>query len=406
MPTIAYLTDVEGKWSKLASFAERNPYVSLDADGRLTVAEDALFVFGGDAVDRGPEARRVVATLLDVKRRQPDRVVLLAGNRDINKLRLVRELDGHPPARAPEDVRSGPRGALLRWIFTNTMGAPEAFEHRRTELSRAGEASTDDAVVESFLLDLRPGGVLRDYLAACQLAFVGERTLFVHGGVTPESFGAVPGHAARELDPLAWEAGLNAFYSAQMSAFLEGAMLRDTPGWAPLVAYQAPVPGTRANQASVVYARPTDTRGNPVLPPRAVIEALGSAGITRVVVGHTPSGDCPAVLRDGEFELVLADNSYGRTEPGSRVFLARDEARIEGSTVLDGGEGAGVAFTTRRHDAATPLGLRDGDTGRLVKAQLDRGDYLLFRGLDGYRVEQVAVPADALAGARLVPPRT
>jgi hypothetical protein len=285
------------------------------------------------------------------------------------------------------------------------MGAPEAFEHRRTELSRAGDASTDDAVVESFLVDLAPGGALRDYLAACQLAFVGERTLFVHGGVTAESFGAVPGRAGRELDPLAWAAGLNAFYSSQMNAFLDGSMIHDTPGWAPLVAYQAPVPGTRANQASVVYARPTDARGNPVLPPRDVVEALGRVGIARVVVGHTPSGDCPAVLRDEAFELVLADNSYGRTEPGSRVFLARDEVRVEGSTVLDGGEGAAVAFTTTPGDAATPLGLREGDTGRLVKARLDRGDYLLFRGLEGYRVEQVAVPADALAVARLVPPR-
>src|SRR5687767_411821 len=109
---VAYLTDVEGKWPKLESFARQNPALRLDGD-TIRVADGASFVFGGDAVDRGPAGRRIVRTLLEAKRRQPDQVILLAGNRDINKLRLARELSGHPPEGAP----SGPRSALLRWIF-------------------------------------------------------------------------------------------------------------------------------------------------------------------------------------------------------------------------------------------------------------------------------------------------
>jgi hypothetical protein len=84
---IAYLTDVEGQWSKLESFATGNPFVRLDANGRLLVAPGARFVFGGDAIDRGPASRRIVLVLLEAKRRQPEQVVLLAGNRDINKMR-------------------------------------------------------------------------------------------------------------------------------------------------------------------------------------------------------------------------------------------------------------------------------------------------------------------------------
>ena len=45
-------------------------------------------MFGGDAIDRGPGGRRIVRTLLAARRRYGDRVILLAGNRDINKLRL------------------------------------------------------------------------------------------------------------------------------------------------------------------------------------------------------------------------------------------------------------------------------------------------------------------------------
>jgi hypothetical protein len=93
-PTVAYLSDVEGLWSKLTSFTEDNPCVALDEAGRLQVAPGCCFVFGGDAIDRGPHSRRVVAALLEAHERQPGQVILLAGNRDINKIRLPRELTG------------------------------------------------------------------------------------------------------------------------------------------------------------------------------------------------------------------------------------------------------------------------------------------------------------------------
>ncbi|HEX8538842.1 MAG TPA: hypothetical protein VF664_15330, partial [Cystobacter sp.] len=189
---IAYLTDVEGLWEKLAGFCRDNPHVSLEEGGRLVVRPGATFVYGGDALDRGPDGRRVVRTLLNAWREFPTQVVLLAGNRDINKLRLVRELNGHPLARTPEDMRRAPRPVLLRWIFANTMGARGAFEFRHAELAREDSAVSEEDVVDSFLEDLAPGGVLRDYLTACQLTHRIGNTLFVHGGVREESLGFVP----------------------------------------------------------------------------------------------------------------------------------------------------------------------------------------------------------------------
>ena len=91
MRTVAYLTDVEGRWDKLVDFCAGTSAVTLDANG-LHVADNCVFVFGGDAIDRGPSGRKFVSTLLAAKRAQPDQVVLLAGNRDINKLRIAREL--------------------------------------------------------------------------------------------------------------------------------------------------------------------------------------------------------------------------------------------------------------------------------------------------------------------------
>jgi len=396
---IAYLTDVEGKWPKLESFVVGNPWVRFDAEGRLCVAPGARFVFGGDAVDRGPAARRIIRVLLEAKRRQPEQVVLLAGNRDINKMRLVTELFGAPPPSTPESVRRGERGARLRWIFEYTMGAARAFDHRADELALSGLADDDDAVVQSFLDDLSASGDLSEYLCACQLAHREDESLFVHGHVTEESMGFVPQARRRFNGVDDWICGLNEFYAEQCSAF----RARDCAGYAALVAYQAPVPGTRLNQASVVYGRPTDELGNPFLPLPRVIEQLRGAGIRRVVVGHTPSGDCPTLLRDGAgFELLLADNSHGRIECGAQLLLD-DDPRFTGESVLDSGERVSVVTRLAQHGSDSPLGLCDA-RGRLVKARLERGDYLTFRGLSGFQIEQHAIAERELVRP-LGPPR-
>lgn len=354
---LAYLTDVEGRWDKLSSFADGNPVVGLHGDA-LELADGATFVFGGDAVDRGPHGRRIVRTLLAAKQRYGERVILIAGNRDLNKLRLRRELEV-----------AGPRAELLRTIFRATMGAPRAFEHRASELAQEGGAHDDEAVVASFVEDVRPGGELRAYLERAQLAYRHGATLFVHGGVNAESF------AAREVEP--WLAELAQFYGDELVS-------RDPER---LIAYQAPVPGTHLHQASVVYARPTDEHGNPRLPDATTTAKLRASGVERVVVGHTPSGDSPALVRDAGFELVLGDNSYGRIERGSRLLFDDTETTVQGVARLDDGSLAEIAFTSAR-DATSPLGRRDPATGQLVKAELPGDAFLVFRGLPGRTVEQ------------------
>ncbi|MBI3271867.1 MAG: hypothetical protein HYZ53_22940 [Planctomycetes bacterium] len=414
---LAYLTDVEGSWERLATFAEGNPYVRLDADGSLDVAPGACFVFGGDAIDRGPDARRIVAALVAVKRRIPERVVLIAGNRDINKLRLARELGGHPPRKAPPEAAGWPRAALLKWILEKTMGARFAFEFRREELARersAGPSSAsstveDDEVARSFVADLGPGGALREYLSLCRLGWRSGATLFVHGAVTAESLGVVPcgsaGAAVRFEGVDAWLAGLNRWYGEQVEAYVGGRQdSNGEPGWAGLVAYQAPVPGTERNQASVVYGRLTDDQGKPHLPPPRVVDALRADGVRRLLVGHTPNGDSPSPLRAGGFELVVADTSYSRLPNGAQVLIEGERLRVRGQAQLDDGSRHEVRIDVALADADSPIGRRDAATGQLVKGVLGTGDYVLFRYHGDHQVEQVAVSPSALRGRRLVAP--
>jgi hypothetical protein len=134
------------------------------------------------------------------------------------------------------------------------------------------------------------------------------------------------------------------------------------------------------------------------LPDAAAIARLRANGIGRLVVGHTPSGDCPAIVRDGDFELILADNSYGRIERGSQLFVTDDETRVHAMTELDDGSRRTVSFTSNRRDIDTPLGKRDRSTGHLVKARLGDDEYLLYRGLPKYLITQTAVNARELAG--------
>lgn len=407
---ITYLTDVEGRWDKIESFVKDNPLISLDAQGRLRVQPGARFVFGGDAVDRGPDARKVVRALLEARRAQPSQVVLLAGNRDINKLRFSRELSGKPLARTPPEVARAGGPTLVRWLLANTMGAREAFDHRQVELARElGRPASEDEVFESFRADVAPGGELRAYLNVCALAHREGDALFVHGGVCDESFGVVPTGAVSDDERHAeyrkitddlntWVAELNAFYARQMQAFEQGAetvALSEPAPWAAIVAYQAPIAGTRANASSVVYGRTTDALGNPRLPPRAVIDRLGSAGVHRVLVGHSPAGDCPAVLRFEGFSMVFADNSYARTERGSQVYLLGDRTIARGECVTDDGR------AVRTHAEWTPrspgpLGMQTQAERALVKAQSDDGAWVLFRAREGYVQEQRLCAPEAL----------
>jgi hypothetical protein len=286
------------------------------------------------------------------------------------------------------------------------MGAAQAFEHRRAELAveRGRPVVDDEDVAQSFLDDLEPAGDLARYLAGCQLAWRAGRTLFVHGGVAEEALTIVPGHDVVELarfDDAVWRARLDAFYAAQMAAFAARAIESDgRPAWESAILYQAPKQGMKLNPGSVVYNRISDELNNPGLPARPTIDALQRCGIGRVVVGHTPSGDTPAIVRatttKEPFEVIACDNSRSRVETASVLTIRDDAVAIEGRCVLDDARAIDVRFTLAHDDRATPIGRRvrstePGRAGDLVKSRHDEG-WLLFRYDPGWQVVQRLVP--------------
>ena len=143
---------------------------------RLKLRPNTHFVYGGDTVDKGPGDIRLVRALVSLKKRYGDRVHLLVGNRDLNKIRLPSELsdadmnrsiDEIPPPfwdrKAPnlreyleatleekedslitylEDSTSATtsieemntRPERLRYMLKHTLGCPDTFEFRRQEI--------------------------------------------------------------------------------------------------------------------------------------------------------------------------------------------------------------------------------------------------------------------------------
>ena len=281
--TTVVLGDVEGDAQRLWSFLKDNP--AFTVNGQIMRLNPGYnFVFMGDATDRGPNSIEILRVLTGLKEHaissgEPDRVTLIMGNRDINKLRFIRELSPEGLLQIPDalaayleqskkdgaqwllvrerELRTGEQlltdpVVRLRYMLEKTMGAPNAFEHRRTELAATGKVISDFDVVQSMKGDLEPGALQARYLELAQLAHLDpkRRTLYVHGAITKENFGYVPGRAMPLTSTREWVRELNAWGKKMIQAGIRG-----LPEAAELIAYQAPVPGTRANQKSVVYGK-------------------------------------------------------------------------------------------------------------------------------------------------------
>ena len=110
---LGFLTDIEGNMAYLERYVDISKVLrwgECEAGRRRLELIDPTrhyFVHGGDLFDKGPHDERLSALLVDLKRRHPDRVVLLMGNRDINKLRLAAELGPDDLARDVATLDAG-----------------------------------------------------------------------------------------------------------------------------------------------------------------------------------------------------------------------------------------------------------------------------------------------------------
>ena len=197
---ICYVTDVEGDYDHFMKIIKNSEGLYFEKE-ELKLREDFCFIHGGDLFDRGNGDIRLSRMLVELKRKYGDRVILLLGNRDINKMRFTSELDMDIPKEkafnafwdpsAPNLVEYLERNKLedsklnrLKFILTHTLGCPRTFEYRREELSILNNKQDidDQQVLQNFIDSVEEDeGIYTQYLKVGQLACILGNTLFVHG---------------------------------------------------------------------------------------------------------------------------------------------------------------------------------------------------------------------------------
>lgn len=398
---IAVLGDLEGNLNRFEDFIKKTDTLYRAEDGKLKMIGDKKFVFLGDVMDRGPGSLRIMNDLIHLKKKYPNQVTIILGNRDINKLKIMSLMDKFLNKPVPEIVlpwykeifekdygfkipkHLSTKGVqkfvqrydtpLLRFkAFLAGMNAPKAFEYRKEELKILVPTRTidDNFVFASFLNDYEEGGILREYLKQGQLAKVIDGNLFVHGAVTDNNIGYVPGNFFHFKDTREWISKLNQWAKSEINDwFNDSSKAKD------LLVYHAPKQGTIQNEQSVIYGRYSDEEGNPHSPRRKLIKKLQSAGIHRIIVGHTPTGDFPIILRKPNFEVVLADSSFSSTDNASKIIIQGEDVYIETET-KDGGN---LIVNSNVNDTMNPIGMKTRDGHRIIGRYENSDDLLALR---------------------------
>ncbi|KAL7513850.1 hypothetical protein ACHAXN_012479 [Cyclotella atomus] len=254
---IGYASDIEGHWDYFLDYVSRSNVLDWESVPsskepkhnfhRLALRPNTYFVFGGDSVDKGPGDIRFTRAMVELKQRYPDRVHLLVGNRDLNKLRFQTEL-GEYEMSLPVEMIEKPfwdanamsykeflqkksdglaieemntKVNKLKWMLDHTLGCLETFEFRRQEIGILKQIyghyplnydsdvdfhstvlnevevdpsiATDEQVVQSFEHEINHQmGSLRQYLKHASIAAIIGNTIFVHGAIDVLTMKFVP----------------------------------------------------------------------------------------------------------------------------------------------------------------------------------------------------------------------
>lgn len=440
---IEFITDVEGNWEYWCSQFEASK--ALEGTPNKPKLKDGwMFCHGGDVVDRGSGDIRICKAFTQLHHNHKERVILIAGNHELGKLRFASELAEGEERRLdvsslsmqaapfhewfdPDPSFQGASSSVrvCRWMLQDTMGGYLCtFETRRKELAMLGRASGDDDVALSFRDSVDPMAGdpwLLKYLKCTQIVAVVDDCLFVHGGVPLAAKRELPSGEAVDLPIGEWVDKVNIWYRAQLAGFEAsprwsergargGDALMHNDGWFCPLIYDA------------LVSRAEGERYNPVHPQEEVSAWLCTAGIRRVFSGHQPAGECPQPVRapapfhplcffmcDTSFSDMDADKSENpfntRGRALSSVWISLETTEVSG--VLNDGSPHGYILQADGDDAmpAVFIGQRLKElpdpvlpAGSWVKTltpppgegakQRERSSWLpLVSRVDGYRHE-------------------
>ena len=212
-PLASVITDSEGNAAHFNQSARMaDELIQILKEKNLAHNLSRVSIFLGDVCDKGSHDLHI---LHDIKRRVSDsklkeKWLLIAGNRDDNKIRILELLDEeyvrgfiNKPAPYWSEKTTSPiefcrsfdvnylrldinsqRVIVLKWMLDKTMGAPNAFEYRHQELQvlleKSPEQISDIMIMQSFIEEI---------LKPCELALLSGFDGFEeHAWILPEAY--------------------------------------------------------------------------------------------------------------------------------------------------------------------------------------------------------------------------
>jgi hypothetical protein len=105
-----------------SNLTELYAYLTVGQDGNLILKENVILVYLGDVIGDGPHNIELVTLLLKLKEDNPTRVIIITGNRDVNKFRLGWELEPTDECMAELTTR------VEKFVLERTPDAFDGFE--------------------------------------------------------------------------------------------------------------------------------------------------------------------------------------------------------------------------------------------------------------------------------------
>ena len=397
--------DLEGDFEKLESYLKKNTeYFQFEPEEGWSVRDGHQLVFMGDAVDKGPGGIKIVRLLNQLKKAQPDQVSLILGNRDINKMlvyTLLKKTQGMGPSeilRLPyirylketgmhleESLSLNALTSILEpfdseelrlKVILKGMNAENAFEFMREELKELlNTPLVDDSMVyREFIRSMEKGGEFLEFLKLGQVMHVIGDSVFVHGGISNENFGKVPGVATRYSDTREWITAMNEWANSEISNWSE-----DFRRGKALLDYHAPRISGKSSKESVFYHRYSDSSGNPKLPSSGLLKKFENSKIKRAVSAHTPVGEVATIIKSHKFEIIMSDVSSAYSDELPLIKLEPNGTLIESYSPQLGD----VVSKSVGQRSLLPDGYLTKDGFRVVGQRGDNYLLLRFRNRNG-----------------------
>lgn len=388
---ILFVTDTEGDTRSFYKTLQSSTMLDINPDKGLyfksTIKEKPYFIYGGDLPDRGHGDLELAELLLQFKKEYPDQVFLLAGNRDITKNRIFIELNSFEirerllKTASPRWLTNNKTTPLdyvlesmkkiefsgtpqefvqslsvkqcqliyLHWMLEKTMGCPQTFEFRRTELSQrdSNQPVNDEVVLSSFIKECAPSGLFGQYLTHAQIGVIipEAKLIAVHGGLHQDNIGRLPTmkpHENRIEEATAWIHQFNLWYQTQIAQWSNYSPSHTyIPACTALDECALPIAGQLKHVITSDYL---DHQRQFKQIPYAISEYLEDNDLQIVLSGHQPCGDHPAIVKDGSLIFINGDTGYSNPQDPKNtrgcafhcleLVTKEDHVRIELNAVL------------------------------------------------------------------------